>query len=97
LLQSRTGKRQIVRLRDLSGVTANNQAEYVALISALIDLRGRIERAGKSARSYSVAVHTDHQLLVGQLTHLCLRPKCRQGWQVKAANPSTNSGQACAR
>ena len=80
LLESRTGKRQIVRLSDLPGVTTNNQAEYVALISALVDLRGRIERAGKSPRSYSVAVHTDSQLLVGQLT---------QGWQVKATNLRT--------
>jgi len=77
LLESRTGKRQIVRLSDLPGVTTNNEAEYVALISALVDLRGRIERASKSPRNYSVAVHTDSQLLVGQLT---------QGWQVKAAN-----------
>ena len=77
LIESCTGKSQIVRLSDLPGVTTNNQAEYVALISALVDLRGRIERAGKSPRSYSVAVHTDSQLLVGQLT---------QGWQVKAAN-----------
>ena len=77
LLQSRTGKRQTVRLRDLPGVTTNNQAEYVAVISALVDLRGRIEQARKSPRSYSVVVHTVSQLLVGQLT---------QGWQVKAAN-----------
>ena len=77
LLESRSGKRQIVRLSDLPGVTTNNQAEYVALISALVDLRGRIERAGKSPHDYSVAVHTDSQLLVGQLT---------QDWQVKAAN-----------
>ena len=76
-LEACTGKRQIIRLADLPGVTTNNQAEYVALISALVDLRGRIERAGKSPRSYSVAVHTDSQLMVGQLT---------QGWQVKAAN-----------
>jgi ribonuclease HI len=76
-LECRTGKKQVVRLGDLPGVTTNNEAEYVALISALVDLRGRIERAGKSPRSYSVVVHTDSQLLVGQLT---------QGWQVKAAN-----------
>ena len=80
-LESRTGQKQVVRLNDLPGVTTNNQAEYVALISALVDLRGRIERAGKSPHSYSVVVHTDSQLLVGQLT---------QGWQVKAANPSTS-------
>ena len=77
LLESRTGQRQVVRLTDLPGVTTNNEAEYVALISALVDLRGRIERAGKTPRSYSVVVHTDSQLLIGQLT---------QGWQVKAAN-----------
>jgi ribonuclease HI len=76
-LEAYTGQKQMVRLTDLPGVTTNNQAEYVALISALVDLRGRIERAGKSPRNYSVAVHTDSQLLVGQLT---------QGWQVKAAN-----------
>jgi ribonuclease HI len=76
-LESRTGQRQVVRLRDLPGVTTNNEAEYVAFISALVDLRGRIERARKSPGSYSVAVHTDSQLLVGQLI---------QGWQVKAAN-----------
>lgn len=77
LLQSRTGKKQLVRLNDLPGVTTNNEAEYVALISALVDLRGRIERAGQNPRNYSVVVHTDSQLMVGQLT---------QGWQVKSAN-----------
>jgi ribonuclease HI len=77
LLESRTGKRQIVRLSDLPGVTTNNQAEYVALISALVDLRGLLPARSIRPRSYSVAVHTDSQLLVGQLT---------QGWQVKAAN-----------
>ena len=24
--------------------------------------------------------------MVGRITHLCLRHRCRQGWQVKAAN-----------
>jgi ribonuclease HI len=76
-LEARTGQRQIVRLTDLPGVTTNNEAEYVAFVSALVDLRGRIERAGKSPRAYSVAARTDSQLLVGQLT---------QGWQVKSAN-----------
>jgi ribonuclease HI len=65
-LETRTGKRQIVRLTDLPGVTTNNQAEYVALISALVDLRGRIERARRSPHSYSVAVQTDSQLMGGQ-------------------------------
>jgi ribonuclease HI len=56
----------VIRLTGLPGVTTNNQAEYVALISALVDLRGRIDRAGKNLRSYGVAVHTDSQLMVGQ-------------------------------
>jgi ribonuclease HI len=76
-MEVRTGQKQIVRLTDLPHVTTNNEAEYVALISALVDLRGRIERAGKNPRDYSVTVHTDSQLVVGQLT---------QGWQIKAAN-----------
>ncbi len=33
LLESRTGQRQIVRLSNLPGVTANNKAGYVALIA----------------------------------------------------------------
>ena len=41
------------------------------------DLAGRIQGAGKSPSDYSLLVHTDSQLMVGQLT---------QGWQVKAAN-----------
>ena len=77
LLKACTGKQQTVRLDDLPGVTTNNEAEYVAFISALVDLRGRIERARKSPHDYSVVVYTDSQLLIGQLT---------QGWQVKAAN-----------
>ena len=76
-LETRSGQKQVVRMTDLPGVTTNNEAEYVALISSLVDLRARIERAGKSPRSYSVAVHTDSQLMVGQLT---------QGWKIKAAN-----------
>jgi ribonuclease HI len=52
-------------------------AEYRTLIAALKDLMGRIQRAGKSPSDYSLLVHTDSQLIVGQLT---------QGWRVKAAN-----------
>ena len=77
ILETRTGQRQMVRLNDLPGVTTINEAEYIAFISALVDLRGRIERAGERPRSYSLLVHTDSQLVVGQLT---------QGWKVTAAN-----------
>jgi probable phosphoglycerate mutase len=55
----------------------NNEAEYRTLIAALKDLTGRITQAGKSPSAYSLLVHTDSQLVVGQLT---------QGWKVKAAN-----------
>jgi ribonuclease HI len=75
-LESRTGQKQVIRLEFGRGVT-NNEAEYRTLIAGLKDLVGRIERAGKSASDYSLLVHTDSQLMVGQVT---------QGWQVKAAN-----------
>jgi len=75
-LETRTGQKQIIRLDFGRGVT-NNEAEYQALIAALKDLTSRIQRAGKSPSDYSLLVHTDSQLMVGQLT---------QGWQVKAAN-----------
>jgi len=74
-LATRDGRKQTVRL-DL-GTATNNEAEYRTLITALKDLAGRIRQAGKSPSGYSLLVHTDSQLLVGQLT---------QGWQVKAAN-----------
>jgi ribonuclease HI len=75
-LESRSGQKQMVRL-DLGRGVTNNEAEYQTLIAALKDLVGRIKRASKSPSGYSLLVHTDSQLMVGQLT---------QGWQVKAAN-----------
>ena len=75
-LQARTGQKQIVRTEFGRGVT-NNEAEYRTLIAALKDLAGRIQRAGKSPSVYSLLVHTDSQLIVGQLT---------QGWKIKASN-----------
>jgi len=75
-LATRDGRKQTIRLDFSRGVT-NNEAEYRTLIGGLKDLVGRIQRAGKSPSDYSLLVHTDSQLLVGQLT---------QGWQAKAAN-----------
>jgi ribonuclease HI len=75
-LQARIGQQQMVRL-DLGRGVTNNEAEYRTLIAALKDLVGRIQRAGKSPIDYSLLIHTDSQLMVGQLT---------QGWQIKAAN-----------
>jgi len=75
-LESRTGQKQVIRLEFGRGVT-NNEAEYRTLIAGMKDLVGRIQRAGKNPSDYSLLVHTDSQLMVGQLT---------QGWQIKAAN-----------
>ena len=75
VLSTRDGRKEIMRL-DL-GTATNNEAEYQTLIAALKDLSGRIQRAGKAPSGYSLLLHTDSQLMVGQLT---------QGWKVKAAN-----------
>ena len=75
VLSTRDGQKQTVRL-DL-GTATSNEAEYQTLIAALKDLVSRIQRADKAPSTYSLLVHTDSQLLVGQLT---------QGWQVKATN-----------
>ena len=75
-LECRSGQKQMVR-RDFGRGVTNNEAEYRTLIAGLKDLVDRIRRAGKSPSAYSLLVHTDSQLMVGQLT---------QHWQVKAAN-----------
>jgi len=75
VLSTRDGRKETIRL-DL-GTATNNEAEYQTLIAALTDLSGRIHRAGKTPSAYSLLVHTDSQLMVGQLT---------QGWKIKAAN-----------
>ena len=75
VLSTRDGRKETIRL-DL-GTATNNEAEYQTLIAALKDLSGRIQRAGKAPSGYSLLLHTDSQLMVGQLT---------QGWKVKAAN-----------
>ncbi len=75
VLSTRDGRKETIRL-DL-GTATNNEAEYQTLIAALKDLVGRIQRADRAPSGYSLLVHTDSQLMVGQLT---------QGWKVKAAN-----------
>jgi ribonuclease HI len=66
VLSTRDGRKETVRL-DL-GTATNNEAEYRTLIAALKDLAGRIQQAAKSPSGYSLLVHTDSQLMVGQLT-----------------------------
>ena len=55
----------------------NDEAKYQTLVAALKDLVGRIQRTGKSPSRYSLLVHTDSQLMVGQ---------CAQGCQVMAVS-----------
>ncbi len=75
VLSTRDGREETIPL-DL-GTATNNEAEYQTLIAALKDLSSRIQHAGKTPSGYSLLLHTDSQLMVGQLT---------QGWNVKAAN-----------
>jgi ribonuclease HI len=67
-LEARTGQKQTIRLDFGRGVT-NNEAEYRTLIAGLKDLVGRIQRAGKFPSTHSLLVHTDSQLMIGQLAH----------------------------
>jgi ribonuclease HI len=85
VLSTRDGRKETIRL-DL-GTATNNEAEYRTFIAALKDLTGRIQRAGKSASQYSLLVHTDSQLVVGQST---------QGWKVKASNLRPLADEAAA-
>ena len=92
VLSTRDGRKETIQLHlGTATNTANDavpciEAEYQTLIAALKDLVGRIQRADRAPSGYSLLAHTDSQLMVGQLTHLCLCHKCRQGWKVKAAN-----------
>lgn len=74
-LATRDGRKYTVHL-DL-GTATNNEAEHRALIAAIRDLTGRIQKAGRCPAAYSVLVFTDSLLMVGQITH---------GRQVKAPN-----------
>jgi probable phosphoglycerate mutase len=74
-LSTRDGQAETVSL-DL-GQATNNEAEYRTLIAAMKDLILRIRRAQRAPSEFSLLVHTDSQLMVGQLT---------QGWKIKAAN-----------
>lgn len=75
-LEARTGQRQTIRLDFGRGLT-NSKADNRTLTAALGALVTRIQRAGTSPSRCGLRIHTDSQLLAGQLT---------QGWQLKAAN-----------
>ncbi len=65
----RTGsKERIERLPEVSAMGTNNQAEYIAMSHALIDLCLTIQKAGRNPKDYTVACYTDSRLLVNQFT-----------------------------
>lgn len=70
-LEVRSGQEQTIRLYCGIGVTIQrvcDPAEYRMLTAALKDLRGSIQRAGKSPSGFSLLVHTDSQRMGGQLS-----------------------------
>jgi len=55
------------------GVT-NNEAEYLALLDALIHIKTAFESAATDLKTIHITVRTDSNLIIGHLT---------QGWKVK--------------
>ena len=66
LRRNEDGKLRRKRLRFGDQVTSN-QAEYQALIAALEDLIGTIEKAGRSPGGFSVDIRGDSRLVMRQL------------------------------
>ena len=62
-----TGNGKSRTIRCQFGDGTNNQAEYLALISALTDITSTIMRAGMSPSGFTVSVRTDSQLVVNQI------------------------------
>ena len=60
------GKQEIVRLSFDRPMT-NNEAEYETVIAALSDLIGRIERAHRAPKAFTVAVEGDSRLVIRQV------------------------------
>jgi hypothetical protein len=70
-LEARTGQKQMIWRDCGRGVTqprVYDPAEYQALIAALKDRVGRIQRVGKGPSDFSLLVHTNSQFMVGKLT-----------------------------
>jgi len=67
---------EIHKLHFGEGVT-NNEAEYLALIGALDHLASAFTAVGGDLKTISIAIRTDSQLVIGQLS---------MGWKVKAPN-----------
>ena len=66
LRRDQDGRVRLRRLRFGDQVTSN-QAEYQALIAALEDLIGTIEKAGRSPADFSIEIRGDSRLVLNQL------------------------------
>jgi ribonuclease HI len=66
LRRDQDGRVRLRRLRFGDQVTSN-QAEYQALIAALEDLIGTIEKAGRSPADFSIEIRGDSRLVLHQL------------------------------
>jgi ribonuclease HI len=75
-ITTRTGKSHQDSLVFGRHVT-NNEAEYRALIAALTELIGRIERAGRDPKDFTVEIRGDSQLVINQV---------KGDWECKADN-----------
>jgi len=75
-IERKTGQTTLVNISFKNGTT-NNEAEYLTVINALMDLYGYIKEDGYKPEECDVVVCTDSQLVIGQVT---------LGWKVNATN-----------
>jgi len=76
-LKARTVEKHTMRLDFGCGMTRQrvcDPAEYRTLLAGSNDLVGHIQRAGKLLSAYSLLVHNDSQLVVGQSTPAAICP-----------------------
>jgi len=66
LIRNKDGRIRKRRLR-FGDQDTSNQAEYQALIASLEDLVGTIQKAGRSARDFSLEIRGDSKLIMRQV------------------------------
>ena len=65
-VEARDGRQRVHRL-DFGEDVTNNEAEYDTLITALADVTGRVEAAGKRPGDFTVEVRGDSRLVLRQV------------------------------
>ena len=75
LIKVSDGRRKMLRFESLPGASTNNEAEYLALATALKWLATRIEGTGNASVGYSVTVLMDSSIVINQVS---------RAWKVKA-------------